>query len=35
MTHLSHLFANNRAWAQRITERDPDFFEALAAQQSP
>jgi carbonic anhydrase len=35
MTHLPHLFANNRAWAQRITERDPDFFEGLAAQQSP
>src|SRR5687768_9959297 len=34
-THLPHLFANNRAWAQRINERDPGFFEGLAAQQSP
>jgi carbonic anhydrase len=35
MRTLSHLFDNNRAWAQRITEREPGFFEALAAQQAP
>jgi carbonic anhydrase len=35
MRTLSHLFENNRAWAQRITEREPGFFEALAAQQAP
>jgi len=32
---LSNLFDSNRAWAQRITERDPDFFSKLADQQSP
>ena len=32
---LGPLFANNRAWARRIRERDPDFFTSLAAQQSP
>jgi carbonic anhydrase len=32
---LSSLFKNNRAWARRILERDPEFFQSLAAQQSP
>jgi carbonic anhydrase len=32
---LPDLFAKNRAWARAITARDPHFFEALAAQQSP
>jgi carbonic anhydrase len=35
MDRLPALFDNNRQWARRITERDPDFFPALAAQQSP
>jgi carbonic anhydrase len=35
MTALPHLFENNRQWARRITERDPQFFSSLAAQQSP
>jgi carbonic anhydrase len=35
MSGLSHLFENNRLWAQRIVERDPDFFQSLTAQQSP
>ena len=35
MPDLSHLFENNRLWAQRIVERDPDFFQSLTAQQSP
>jgi carbonic anhydrase len=35
MRTLAHLFDNNRAWARRITERDPGFFESLAAQQVP
>lgn len=35
MRVLKHLFQNNQAWAKRIKERDPDFFEKLAAQQSP
>jgi carbonic anhydrase len=32
---LPELFDNNRRWARRIVDRDPDFFRALAAQQSP
>jgi carbonic anhydrase len=32
---LSHLFANNRAWAAEITRREPRFFEQLACQQNP
>jgi carbonic anhydrase len=35
MDTLPHLFESNRAWARRITEREPGFFEALSAQQSP
>ncbi|HOF86785.1 MAG TPA: carbonate dehydratase [Armatimonadota bacterium] len=35
MKVLPHLFANNRAWAARISQADPDFFAALARQQSP
>ena len=35
MRTLSHLFARNRAWARRVSERDPAFFQNLAAQQSP
>ena len=35
MDSLDGLFANNRAWARCITERDPSFFHALSAQQSP
>jgi carbonic anhydrase len=32
---LPGLFANNRTWARRVTERDPTFFQSLADQQSP
>ncbi|MFN4266632.1 MAG: carbonate dehydratase [Aquabacterium sp.] len=32
---LSQLFKNNQAWAQRMRERDADFFNRLAHQQSP
>src|SRR5215208_3822013 len=35
MRELPHLFENNRLWARGIVERDPDFFQSLAAQQSP
>ena len=35
MRSLSHLFDNNRAWAERIRKQDPDFFPKLARQQSP
>ena len=32
---IKALFASNRAWAARISERDPGFFLKLSAQQSP
>lgn len=35
MRKLNHLFENNKAWAGRIREQDPDFFLKLARQQSP
>jgi carbonic anhydrase len=35
MPDVRDLFAKNRDWARRVTERDPDFFSSLAAQQSP
>jgi len=34
-TELSHLFENNRQWAESIVARDPDFFKKLAVQQTP
>jgi carbonic anhydrase len=35
MKTLSHLFANNHAWAERIKAADADFFQRLAHRQSP
>lgn len=35
MRLLSHLFANNRAWAAEVARRDPEFFERLSRQQTP
>ena len=35
MRVLSRLFANNRAWATEMAQRQPDFFARLAAQQTP
>jgi len=35
MRFLKHLFDNNRAWSDNIKQRDPEFFQKLAAQQSP
>lgn len=35
MRKLSHLFANNQAWAAEITKQSPDFFARLGQQQSP
>ncbi len=35
MRVLSHLFQSNKAWAARIRERDPEFFEKLSRQQAP
>lgn len=32
---LSHLFENNRQWAERKRTRDPEYFSRLVAQQSP
>ncbi|WP_025821427.1 carbonate dehydratase [Shewanella marina] len=35
MKLLKDLFENNRRWADRITQEQPDFFEQLAKQQHP
>ncbi len=35
MSAVSHLFEQNRAWAENIKAREPDFFATLAKQQSP
>ncbi len=35
MRTLGHLFANNKAWAERIRAQDADFFLKLSRQQSP
>jgi carbonic anhydrase len=35
MKSLPHLFEQNRAWAKKISESDPDFFAKLAKQQNP
>jgi carbonic anhydrase len=35
MGQLEHLFEQNRAWADNIRARDPDFFLKLSRQQSP
>jgi carbonic anhydrase len=35
MKVLSQLFVNNRAWAEEIARREPDFFPRLARQQTP
>ena len=35
MSELKHLLAKNRAWAERITAEDPDFFSSLARVQTP
>ena len=35
MNSLSQLFDNNRRWARRIVDHDPDFFRSLAEQQLP
>jgi carbonic anhydrase len=33
--HLPELFENNRTWARRIVQQDPEFFAKLSKQQSP
>jgi carbonic anhydrase len=35
MRVLSHLAANNRAWANAIIQEDPEFFTRLSRQQAP
>jgi len=35
MKNLPQLFKNNRKWASKITEVNPDFFHNLKNQQSP
>ena len=35
IAELERLFENNAAWARRVREQDPTFFERLAQQQSP
>jgi len=35
MRVLKQLFERNRKWAERIKERDPDFFLNLSKQQAP
>jgi len=35
MKKLPELFDNNRAWADGISRKQPDFFKRLAEQQSP
>ena len=35
METLRHLFENNKVWAARIRQQDPDFFLELSRQQSP
>ena len=35
MSSVERLFANNHSWARGISERDPEFFRSLSAQQSP
>jgi carbonic anhydrase len=32
---LNHLFANNRAWAAKMTRQNPEFFSRLSSQQAP
>lgn len=34
-SNLNNLFDSNKNWAKKILERDPEFFEKLAKQQSP
>lgn len=35
MSDLTHLLANNRAWASRMEMAQPGFFAGLASQQKP
>jgi carbonic anhydrase len=35
MQVLGHLFDDNRKWADKVKESDPDFFLKLSNQQTP
>ena len=35
MKRFQQLFSQNRAWAEKITRNDPDFFSRLVGQQNP
>jgi len=35
MTDLDELLRNNRDWAERVRQEDPQFFERLSQQQAP
>jgi carbonic anhydrase len=35
MRVLKHLFENNRKWAEKVRESDPEFFSKLSKQQKP
>ena len=35
MSNLPELFENNRQWAEQMRDKHPDFFDELAAGQSP
>lgn len=35
MENLDNLLARNRAWAKKMTDADPDFFNRLSQQQAP
>lgn len=35
MRYLKHLLDGNRAWANEVAQREPDFFFRLSRQQSP
>lgn len=35
MNSLNELLEKNRAWAEKIKQQDPEFFQSLAVQQNP
>src|SRR5690348_1475064 len=35
MNRLEHLLRSNRQWADKVTQKDPAFFQRLVEQQSP
>ncbi|MBU2871575.1 carbonate dehydratase [Colwellia sp. E2M01] len=35
MKTIQHLFDNNKQWAEKISQEDPNFFQNLSEQQSP